>query len=86
MSLGEEIVEDYVHLRLTLRAHPVALLRNKLTPGWNLGPDGSPNASATDPSPKGQAQDLSKRGYAYDAINRALKRTGGGPPSKPDGR
>lgn len=26
--------EDYVALRLTLRAHPVALLRDKLTPGW----------------------------------------------------
>lgn len=32
MSLGEEVVEDYVAMRLTLRAHPMALLRDKLTP------------------------------------------------------
>jgi DNA polymerase III alpha subunit len=33
MSLGEEVVEDYVAMRLTLRAHPVAFLRHILTPG-----------------------------------------------------
>jgi hypothetical protein len=33
MSLGEEVVEDYHALRLTLRAHPLALLRHLLTPG-----------------------------------------------------
>ncbi|WP_297771497.1 error-prone DNA polymerase [uncultured Roseovarius sp.] len=32
MSLGEEVVEDYVALRLSLRAHPLALLRHILTP------------------------------------------------------
>jgi len=32
MTLGEEVVEDYASLRLTLRAHPVALLRAWLTP------------------------------------------------------
>ena len=32
MSLGEAVVEDYVALRLSLRAHPVALLRPLLTP------------------------------------------------------
>ncbi len=32
MTLGEEVVEDYVSLRLSLRAHPVALLRSLLTP------------------------------------------------------
>jgi len=32
MSLGEEVVEDYVALRLSLKAHPVALLRHILTP------------------------------------------------------
>ena len=36
MSEGEEVVEDYVSMRLTLRAHPMALLRPWLTP-----PDGS---------------------------------------------
>lgn len=33
MSEGEEIVEDYVAMRLTLRRHPVALLRARLSPG-----------------------------------------------------
>ncbi len=33
MSLGEEVVEDYRAMRLTLRAHPLALLRPLLTPG-----------------------------------------------------
>lgn len=32
MSLGEEVVEDYVAMRLSLRAHPLALLRAVLTP------------------------------------------------------
>jgi len=32
MTLGEEVVEDYSTLRLSLRAHPVALLRPLLTP------------------------------------------------------
>ena len=33
MSEGEEVVEDYVAMRLTLRHHPIAFLRHKLTPG-----------------------------------------------------
>ncbi|MHA6347288.1 error-prone DNA polymerase [Roseivivax sp. CAU 1761] len=33
MTEGEEIVEDFVAMRLTLRRHPVALLRHLLTPG-----------------------------------------------------
>lgn len=37
MTLGEEVVEDYVAMRLTLRAHPLALLRHRLTPGWAGG-------------------------------------------------
>jgi len=32
LTEGEEVVEDYVSLRLTLRAHPLALLRDVLTP------------------------------------------------------
>ncbi|MCR8724263.1 error-prone DNA polymerase [Frigidibacter sp. ROC022] len=32
MTEGEEVVEDYVAMRLTLRAHPLALLRHILTP------------------------------------------------------
>ncbi|MCU9836424.1 error-prone DNA polymerase [Ruegeria sp. WL0004] len=32
MALGEQVVEDYVAMRLSLKAHPVALLRHLLTP------------------------------------------------------
>src|SRR6056297_2215533 len=32
MTPGEEVVEDYVALRLSLKAHPLALLRDYLTP------------------------------------------------------
>jgi DNA-directed DNA polymerase III PolC len=32
MSEGEEVVEDYVSMRLTLRTHPMALLRHRVTP------------------------------------------------------
>lgn len=38
LSLGEAVVEDYVAMRLSLRAHPVELLRPLLTPGA-AGPD-----------------------------------------------
>ena len=32
MTPGEHVVEDYVTMRLTLRAHPIAFLRHRLTP------------------------------------------------------
>jgi DNA polymerase III alpha subunit len=32
MSEGEQVVEDYVSMRLTLRSHPMALLRSFFTP------------------------------------------------------
>ncbi len=41
MSEGEEVVEDYVSMRLTLRSHPVALLRHLLTPEAAGQPDRS---------------------------------------------
>ena len=37
MTEGEEVVEDYAALRLTLRAHPIALIRHLLTPGLGAG-------------------------------------------------
>ncbi|MBV7379878.1 error-prone DNA polymerase [Maritimibacter dapengensis] len=37
MSEGEAVVEDYAALRLTLRAHPIALIRHMLTPGMGVG-------------------------------------------------
>lgn len=33
MTEGENVVEDYVAMRLTLRTHPIAFLRPRLTPG-----------------------------------------------------
>ena len=33
MTEGEHVVEDFVAMRLTLRAHPMAFLRHRLTPG-----------------------------------------------------
>jgi error-prone DNA polymerase len=36
MTLGEEVVEDYVSMRLSLKAHPVALLRDRLTPAEGM--------------------------------------------------
>ncbi len=36
MTPGEEVVEDYVATRLSLKAHPVSLLRTHLTAGANL--------------------------------------------------
>ena len=37
MTEGEEVVEDYVATRLTLRTHPLALLRDVLTPDLASG-------------------------------------------------
>ncbi len=45
MTEGEEVVEDFVAMRLTLRSHPMALLRPLLTPQ-----DGQPVARAS-PAP-----------------------------------
>jgi hypothetical protein len=38
MTEGEQVVEDYVSMRLTLKTHPVALLRHILTPEAALMP------------------------------------------------
>lgn len=42
MAPGEEVVEDYVAMRMTLRAHPIAFLRPRLTPGAAPPPHGAP--------------------------------------------
>jgi DNA-directed DNA polymerase III PolC len=36
MTLGEQVVEDYVSTRMSLRSHPLALLRSTLTPDLGL--------------------------------------------------
>ncbi len=56
MTLGEEVVEDYVSMRLTLKAHPVALLRRWLTPAAGKAP---PMVPVTDR----KAPDLAKISY-----------------------
>ena len=38
MSLGEEVVEDYIALRLSLKAHPMSLLRTILSPSLSAPP------------------------------------------------
>ncbi|WP_417250352.1 error-prone DNA polymerase [Celeribacter sp.] len=38
MTEGENIVDDFVAMRLTLRRHPVALLRERLSPGLGAKP------------------------------------------------
>ncbi|WP_298840512.1 error-prone DNA polymerase [uncultured Roseobacter sp.] len=45
MTLGEEVVEDYVSMRLTLRAHPLALLREILTPAVDGVSSASPGGA-----------------------------------------
>ena len=47
MSTGEHVVQDYASMRLTLRDHPVALLRHLLTPGAPPHPD-APLGTADD--------------------------------------
>jgi hypothetical protein len=59
MSLGEEVVEDYVSMRLTLRAHPMAFLRHKLTPGTKPLQFDSNCASSVEKYPGGDSQRLS---------------------------
>ncbi|WP_147126433.1 error-prone DNA polymerase [Shimia ponticola] len=39
MTEGEEVVEDYVAMRMTLRKHPVELLRHRLTKGLGKRPE-----------------------------------------------
>ncbi len=43
MTIGEEVVADYSAMRLTLRAHPIALLREELTPDWQRWKDWTPD-------------------------------------------
>ena len=45
MTAGEHVVEDFVAMRLTLRAHPIAFLRHKLTPGAPKLDPGEPKGS-----------------------------------------
>lgn len=46
MTEGENVVEDYVSMRLTLRTHPLALIRDRLSPGID------PRLLAEPPAPR----------------------------------
>ena len=48
MTEGEEVVEDYVSMQLTLRAHPVSFIRHRLTPGMGQAPVAPVGLEATD--------------------------------------
>jgi DNA-directed DNA polymerase III PolC len=55
MTEGEHVVEDYVSMRLTLRSHPVALLRGVLTPPLSPAaprPPVPPRPASPAPSPR----------------------------------
>ena len=58
MTLGEHVVEDYVSMRLSLKAHPVALLRHILTPKPGTPAPKTRRAGFSPPTP-----DLSKISY-----------------------
>ncbi len=49
MTTGEGVVEDYQSMRLTLRAHPIALLRPALTPPRSMLHLGLPPRGASSP-------------------------------------
>ena len=51
MTEGEQVVEDYVSMRLTLRSHPVALIRHLLSPGLTAPPVATSSGPAI-PAPR----------------------------------
>ena len=54
--LGEAVVEDYAAMRLTLRAHPVALIRHLLTEG-HAAPEGAGEVGIADLLPAAREWD-----------------------------
>ncbi len=61
MTLGEQVVEDYVAMRLSLKAHPVALLRHILTPeNGASAPSGSRPSGSRPTDPAALREDLSR--------------------------
>jgi len=86
MTEGEEVVEDYVAMRLTLRSHPVALIRHRLTPGMGQAPEltavGSDRSAHDALAPgrtnvyegRGTSTNLSMRGHPRNL--RLITRTG----------
>ncbi len=71
MTEGEEVVEDYVAMRLTLRAHPMAFLRHILTPG-------TPPIAEVEGEPKGRGMEAATGIIRTDVWGRV-----GGDPAYP---
>ena len=80
MTPGEHVVEDYVTMRLTLRAHPMAFLRHRLTP--RAQPDGK-QARRGKPDGCLIPRDSSEPSRSRERMNRpaaVAKADGNGPP------
>ena len=62
MGLGEEVVEDYISFRFSLRAHPLALLRPRLTaPKGAVWPKSAPVLPRSHAPERGQSESHSRR-------------------------
>ncbi len=55
---GEDVVEDYIAMRLTLRAHPLALLRPLLTPAVTAPLPAAPDTATTPPPVHGHPRNM----------------------------
>ena len=69
MTEGEEVVEDYVSMRLTLRSHPVALIRHRLTPGMGQAPAAPVGLESVSRRPDTENYSLQRRSQSANIIN-----------------
>lgn len=69
MTEGEEVVEDYVSMRLTLRSHPVALIRHRLTPGMGQAPAAPVGLESVSRQPDTENYSLQRRPQSANIIN-----------------
>tara|TARA_B110000114_G_scaffold11403_1_gene11221 strand:+ start:127 stop:3213 length:3087 start_codon:yes stop_codon:yes gene_type:complete len=69
MTEGEEVVEDYVSMRLTLRSHPVALIRHRLTPGMGQAPAAPVGLESVSRRPDTENYSLQRRPQSANIIN-----------------
>ena len=69
MTEGEEVIEDYVSMRLTLRSHPVALIRHRLTPGMGHAPAVPVGLESVSRRPDTENYSLQRRLQSANIIN-----------------
>ena len=69
MTEGEEVIEDYVSMRLTLRSHPVALIRHRLTPGMGHAPAVPVGLESVSHRPDTENYSLQRRLQSANIIN-----------------